>query len=182
MIKPLLKWIANVVVGNYEIYRIYQSPLRIDKPSLRNAAHIEKIDGDRLKRETSPDIRDQAVYAGDGATVYAYFEQENILGVCCYWEGERYRERNFWPLQPDEAKLVQIIVTPEARGKGVATSLIIHSSADLQAMGKSHCYARIWHSNHPSIRAFENAGWQRIATVFHLYPLGRGKRIRLVRK
>ena len=178
----LLKRFAHFFAGDYEIYRIYQSSERSDKSALPDATRIEKVDGKRLSRATSPDLRDQAGYAGDGATVYAYIEQENILGVCCYWEGERYRKRNFWPLQNDEAKLVQIVVTPEARGKGVATALIIHSCVELQANGKSRCYARIWHSNHPSIRAFEKAGWQRIATVIHLCPFGRGKRIRLIRK
>ena len=178
----LLKRLAHFFAGNYEIYRIYQSPERSDKPALPDATRIEQVDGERLDKETSPDLRDQAGYAGDGATVYAYIEQEKILGICCYWEGERYRTRNFWPLQEDEAKLVQIIVTPEARGKGVAPALITHSCADLQENGKNRCYARIWHSNKPSIRAFEKAGWKHIATVIHIYPFGRDKGIRLIHK
>jgi RimJ/RimL family protein N-acetyltransferase len=48
--------------------------------------------------------------------------------------------------------------------------------------GYRRLYARIWHSNHPSIATFEKAGWAYIALVIEVFPLGLKSPWRLVRR
>jgi hypothetical protein len=62
----------------------------------------------------------------------------------------------------------------------VATALIAGSYADMRHHGIEHCYARIWHSNYPSLNAFEKANWQPISTVIEFHPFNLGKRLRWV--
>lgn len=71
-------------------------------------------------------------------------------------------------LQPDEAKLIDVITAAEERGKGFAPLLIRDATAFMKTLGYERIYARIWHSNHASQRAFEKAGWRRTGTVLFL--------------
>ena len=43
----------------------------------------------------------------------------------------------------------------------------------------SQVYARIWHSHKASLRAFQKAGWTRVAIVIEINPLRRQTPIRL---
>jgi RimJ/RimL family protein N-acetyltransferase len=65
------------------------------------------------------------------------------------------------------------------RGKRIAPALIEASLHDVRRHGFERAYARVWHSNHPSLRAFQSAGWQRVATVVELHPFGRKKPLRI---
>ena len=175
--KALLKKMLRLLFGDYAPYFIYASPaqLPVSAPSLRVAA----VDRDRIAASADALIREQAGYAGEGAHAFACFDGERIVGVCFYWHGARYLTRNFWPLRDGEAKLVQIITLPEMRGRQVAQTLIAASVRELGAQGWQRAYARIWHSNTPSLRAFEKAGWRKIALVLELYPFARKKPLRL---
>lgn len=183
MTLTILKRIAHKVAGDYSIYRIYASPgadqLVRGSPTEMDSS-VERIDADSLNSQPSVLMRNQAGYAGSEAEFFAYKSDGRIVGICCYWSGELYRRRNFWPLKEDEAKLVQIVVDPEFRGKGIATALIRHSCADMAQRGVRRCFARIWHSNEPSIRAFEKADWKHVATVVELSPFNLGRRLRFV--
>ena len=118
-------------------------------------------------------------YLGHQANAYGCFFEQRLIGLCVYWHGERYAARNFWPLRSHEAKLVQIVVSPEMRGRGVATALIEVSARGMADCGFNTLYARIWHSNLPSIRAFQRAAWRRIALVAEINPLRCARPIRL---
>ena len=183
MTSAILKRIAHKVAGNYSIYRIYASPEAdaiVRNSPVAMDSSVERTDANSLKSQPSAVIRDQAGYDGPEAEFFAYHNDGRIVGICCYWSGELYRSRNFWPLKEDEAKLVQIVVDPEFRGKGIATALIRNSCADMAQRGVRRCFARIWHSNKPSIRAFEKADWKHVATVIELAPLNLGRRLRFV--
>lgn len=180
--KSLAKKLARLVLGDYSIYYIYArtasaQPVHRAKPS--STVDVRPVDEPALRAQDDPAIRDQAGYAGAGTLAYAAFINERMMGVCFYWFGERYRARNFWPLKPDEAKLVQIWVHPDARGRGVATRLIVDSFEWVAGHGFHRSYARIWHTNTPSIKAFERAGWARVAKVIEINPLRRKRPIRL---
>ena len=68
-------------------------------------------------------------------------------------------------LRPSEAKLIDVVTVPEERGKGFAPRLIREAEACMKGLGYDRIYARIWHSNHASQRAFAKAGWRRIGTI-----------------
>jgi RimJ/RimL family protein N-acetyltransferase len=99
--------------------------------------------------------------------------------VCWYWYGERYRQsRNFWPLQSGEAKLIELGTRENARGAGYASMLIAESSRRMFEGGFTRLFARIWHSNEPSLRAFEKAGWRNVAFIVELEIRGIRRKLR----
>jgi GNAT superfamily N-acetyltransferase len=103
--------------------------------------------------------------AEDGVRVFVCLQQDTVVGICIYWYGERYLKRNFIRLQAQQAKLVHIETLPTMRGKGIASQLIRYSAAMMATSGFTRLYARIWHSNTPSIKSFTNAGWQYLTTI-----------------
>lgn len=172
--KDHLKKLARTLLGEYGLYFIYQGPGQAEKPpsDLKNSSAftINPVEETAIEASDDPLIREQLPYLGEGTRAFGCFLGERLVGVCVYWYGERYLQRNFWPLDAGEAKLVQIVTIPEMRGRGVAGQLISHSCQQLLLTGFSQAYARIWHSNTPSLRAFERVGWKRIALVVEINP------------
>jgi len=180
--KELAKNIARIIFGEYSIYYIYASPDNSHNTSqieLKSGHSVQVVDLDTVKSSADPLIRDQVNYLGSEALAYACYVEDRIAGLCIYWFGERYQKRNFWPLKEGEAKLVQIVTVPQLRGGGIAMELITRSNMDMLKKGFSRMYARIWHSNAPSLRAFQRAGWTRRALLIEMNPLRLGKPIRL---
>jgi GNAT superfamily N-acetyltransferase len=177
----LLKWLAQRLLGDYAIYRIVAFDLRSTGSALTEQGVVE-VDESAVSASGDALVREQAGFCGNGAHVFAVMESGRIVALAAYWHGERYRSRNFWPLQPGEAKLVQIVTVADRRGAGLATRLIQASAARMAALGFGRLYARIWHSNHPSKAAFTRAGWHGIATAIELQPLGVLPRLRIVRQ
>lgn len=180
--KALAKKLAHILLGEYSAYYVYaQSAEGAQQAAtqITSSFSVRKVDALVIDAHANAIINAQAGYAGVESHTYACFEEDRIVGVCFYWFADRYLKRNFWPLESGEAKLVQIISLPEVRGRGVATALVARSCADMMQQGFHQTYARIWHSNTPSQRAFERAGWQRIALVIEINPLRRSRPIRL---
>lgn len=48
----------------------------------------------------------------------------------------------------------------------LATALLLYSQGQMAEHSFSRCYARIWHSNRPSLRVFSKMGWAGVALVF----------------
>lgn len=190
MVKGLIKRLLRGILGDYSIYRVLGSGL-VAAPQ---PAHFElqEVDGAFVAVLEDSLLREQAWYGGPESRIFACFEareKEASLGqraeplaLCAYWYGPRYAQRNFWPLQPGEAKLVQIITSERARGRGAASHLIQASTAILRAEGWTRLYARVWHSNTPSLRAFERAGWLPIALVLEFHLFGRKSPTRFTRR
>jgi GNAT superfamily N-acetyltransferase len=181
--KEIAKRLLRMLLGDYSAYYIYS--LSADEPSTpeatsTDALRMRPIDEPVIACCAEPLIREQASYAGAGSRAYACFNGDRIVSVCFYWFGDRYLKRNFWPLAEHEAKLVQIVTLPDMRGRGIASLLIAFSSSEMRKDGFCRLYARIWHSNKPSMIAFERACWHRIATVIEVNPcrLSRPFRIR----
>lgn len=75
-------------------------------------------------------------------------------------------------LRQQEAKLIDVITTPGHRGKEIAPYLIRLVTEDMKTIGIQRLYARIWHSNHASQRAFAKAGWHPMGLVLFISPAG----------
>jgi len=180
--KELAKKIARTTLGEYSAYYIYASPDKREstpQSGSRSNRSVRLADQSAVESSSEPLIRDQLHYLGSEALAYACYVDGRIAGLCIYWFGERYRKRNFWPLSDREAKLVQIVTVPWLRGGGIATELIGLSCLDMLENGFDRTYARIWHSNTPSLRAFQRAGWSRRALVLELNPLRLRRPIRI---
>jgi GNAT superfamily N-acetyltransferase len=175
----LLVKCARWLFGEYGLYFVYRL-------QAQNAAVVPAVTHALIRPQESDLLRsprailaEQAWYLGPECEAFALADDAGLAAVCFYWHGQRYRQRGFWPLTRGEAKLVQIVVDPSARGKGLAAQLIQASAAEMGRNGWQALYARIWHSNHPSLRAFERAGWERIAFVVEVFPFGWGRKLRL---
>ena len=179
-LRDRLKPLAARVLQDYEIYWIFRCQAMPERARLpAQECVLTEVDAAGVKALPSALLRGQAAYAGDGAHAFLATLHGVPAGLCFYWSGERYRTRNFWPLRPGEAKLVQLVVDPAYRGRGIATRLIANSAATLAEAGLGTLYARVWHSNAPSIGAFHHAGWRRIALVVTLLPRGVQRRVRI---
>lgn len=165
-LKNFLKRLAGQLIGEYSPYFIYRwTADRADEGIYRETGfNVRPIDGEQLAASDAL-MQAQAGYLGEESMAFGCFVDEQLVGLCFYWFGDRYKPRGFWPLAQGEAKLVHIIVSPSGRGRGVAPELIQASARAMVDAGFSNLYARIWHSNRPSLRAFEKAGWLRIAFV-----------------
>jgi RimJ/RimL family protein N-acetyltransferase len=178
----MLKRLARAVLGDYSLYRIYAlEPASTDAApgslDLREVTDMAVLSNARFD-----EIRALENYRGDDATCFAVFEEDTPVAACWFWFGDTYKQRNFWPLQVRHAKLVQITTALPYRGKGYAPMLLAFAAAEMKQRGFEKLYARIWHSNAPSIAAFEKAGWRYVAFVAELYPFGKTRPWRVVRR
>ena len=178
--KQLTKQLFRKVFGDYELYSIYVWEKGIEQKPEDFA--IRQLSIDDLLGSSSSQIRKISNYAGGDAYIFGVEENDNVLCACCYWHNERYpTERGFWRLEPQEAKLVQIVTAREARNRGLARQLISASGFAMSEKGFNKLYARIWKGHRASERAFEAAKWSRCATVVGIEFLGRRIRLRLAR-
>lgn len=149
----------------YEIYRIMVNR----EPSRAAPVSLPGLRVDRLERiapSASDELRDMNEYAGKDSIGFGAWIDDQLVGACWYWFGDRYRrERGFILLPELTAKLVQVTVVRSHRGKGVAPILISESSRAMAHTGFNALYARIWHSNTPSRNAFAKADWRVAGSV-----------------
>lgn len=176
--KELLKSLAHAILGDYSAYHILRREKIAGAAAPASPYRVVPVERETIAACADPLMREQAGYAGDGALAYACLHDGEIVGLCFYWYGERYLSRNFWPLKSAEAKLVQIITSPRMRGKRVAGTLIAASCADMMDRGFDRLFARVWHSNEPSLRAFAGAQWMCCASVIEIYPFRRQRPLR----
>lgn len=181
--KRIFKQLLHLLFGDYAIFHIYTCTTATTAATTATACAtpprspttdrftVREVGAAELACSTDRLICEQAGYLGDESFAFACFEGERIVGVCFYWFGARYKTRNFWPLAEHQAKLVQIITLPDLRGHQVASTLIALSTQAMFEKGFERHFARIWHSNTPSKRAFERARWHYVVTVVEVNPL-----------
>ena len=178
-----VRWLARFLFRDYSVYRIYHMcmdnmmPRGVAAPEVKKFRFRSVPEGE-IRSSLDQLIAEQAWYHGEDVHAYACLDRSRIVGLCFFWYGKRYGERNFWPLAEKEAKLVQLIVLPEMRNMGIARDLIRFAVHDMAQRGFEHAYARIWWNNEPSQRAFENAGWKPLATVAEFRFRGQKKPFR----
>jgi hypothetical protein len=188
MFKRLFKWIAHKLCGNYTLYRIYRGPGPLPDGAEKAASDSSDLVfgplHGRSELDASPhaSLRELAQYAGEDAYGFGAWLDGSLVGACWYWVGERYRQRNYWPLKANEAKAIQIVTIRECRSRGIASKLTQYASAEMVRLGYHVQYARIWQSNQSSIGVLEKTGWTYYAFVIELYPLGRRTPLRITRR
>jgi RimJ/RimL family protein N-acetyltransferase len=168
-----LRTILRRLLGDYALYRIYSCSPGMESVAVHDGARFEPLTSlDPLVQSSDTELRGLAPYAGREAFGFGAWIGADLAAACWFWVGDRYRQRNFWPLDEGEAKLVQIVTAERHRGRGLARELIRYSTVEMARIGFRRLYARVWHSNEASIRAFERAGWQYIAFVAEAHPFG----------
>ena len=175
--KRYLKLILRRFLGDYEIFNIYCCASPFGSPD--RPVEMVEISADLCRQSPYPEIQDLAGYAGRDAKGFGLIDKGELVCACWYWYGEQYTlKRGFWPLEDNEAKLVQITTVESARGKAFARNLIAASSRSMESEGFRCLFARIWFGHTASERVFKAVGWQRIATVLTVQAPFCGQRIR----
>ena len=173
--------LLTFLLGDYELYRVFEVELSdCEVPAAAGIRLAPITDPQVVLAAPDSELRTSAAYAGDEALGYGAWVDDELVGVEWVWYGERYRKRNFWPLGARDAKSVQTTVARSHRGRGLARLLLLYAKADLARRGFRRVYARIWHSNAPSVAVYRRAGWREIAFVATVYPLGLRRPLRLV--
>ena len=153
-----LKTLAHIVFGEYALYEIYALSLNHAEPTKtfeRDLVLAPILDPAELAAAPAEEVRQLARYAGPDAACFAAWKQGKMAAACWFWFGETYKQRNFWPLGEGEAKLVQITVDQEFRGQGIARQLLRYAADVMRQRDFKQLFARIWHSNLASIKAFD---------------------------
>lgn len=190
-----LKRTLHFVLGDYQIYRIYArdlSELKVRDMAQEAENHLSEfrtngydfrpVTKDDIEAAADEDIRSRAFYAGDGAHTYAVYHQSQIVCLQCFWFGERYRQRDFWPLEEGQAKSVEIFTVAKARGKGLAIALKTYTDADMKEKGFNQLLSRVWYSHVSSCRMNEKSGWMNTSIVVEITPFRMGWTMRFVHK
>jgi GNAT superfamily N-acetyltransferase len=182
MIAALFKIVKRIThaLFNYSIFVVYSyNCIPVEKRAVLQGRDFRLVTHEEIAKSDDDLISEQAWYGGAGSYLYACFVDGRIVSLCAYWYGDRYITRNFWPLATKEAKLVQLFTVPSMRGKGIAPELIQYSSNAMINQGFGKLFARVWHSNYPSRKAFENSNWSAISTVIEIHPIKKIKPLRL---
>ncbi len=181
MLVRTLKRLARVLLGDYGIYRVY-----VCEPPWLGANDAPSFEVGPLAPEelaqAGEELSELDWYFGPECHAYACRDGGALIAVAFFWHGERYRQRNFWPLRAGEAKLVQLLTIRAARGRGAATILVREATRAMFGQGFSKVFARVWHSNRASVSAFERAGFRRCADVVEVFPFRSDRSRRWVRR
>lgn len=176
-----------LLLGDYELFRIYRcDPAGLPEPDLSSFSaqgyEFREVSAAEIASAADDAIRSRLGYCGENAMVFAVYLRGEAVCVQWFWFGERYRQRNFWPLEAGQAKSVELFTVGEQRGKGLATALKLFSAKRMQEKGFRQLFSRIWHSHTESRRVSERAGWKQVAIVMEFAPFGLGRTIRLVHR
>ena len=183
MLRRFAKWIAELLFAPYELNRIYLLDVTQYDKAAPSGFDLRPITSpDQIRDSPDPQMREHAWYAGEEAHAFGLWENGALVCMCVFWSHRRFRDAGILKLQERQVVMVDLITVAECRGRGYAPIVIRYAETELKRAGFQTLYSWVWHSNQPSIRAFEKAGWSYIAFVAKLTPIGYGKAIRLERR
>ena len=126
-----------------------------------------------IAQSSDPGLRNRSGRCRPGLKRFGAWMNGELAGVCGFEFGEEYlRAEAFFPLGGDQAELTDIFTCSNKRGAGVARRLIRFSTEQMHGAGFHSLYAKVWHSNHLSSRAFLAAGWSEYCFFVRLQPKG----------
>ncbi len=75
--------------------------------------------------------------------------------------------------------MVDLLISEKYKGKGYALAMTLFSERDLVINGYKKIWTWVWHSNGPSIRVFEKAGWVYSHQLIELQLYGMESHLRI---
>jgi len=166
--------VVQSLFGDYGCYKIFAYDLEksVESSGLEPPLRFAEVSPGDVQNAKDEVIRNEAWYGGSDSRGFGIYRDDRLVCLQWFWYGERYKRRNFWPLEPGEAKSVQLVTVPSEQGQGLATKLKQWSAYRMKQAGFSRLYSRIWYTHRSSIRVSEKAGWKHVATVVKIYPFG----------
>ncbi len=172
----MIKRLARVLFGDYRLYRIYayDTARATADAALPGVRYGPVTDTAQLENAEDPVLRGLVRYAGDGAFGYGAWVDGTLAALSWYWTPARHQDHDLWPLAPHDAWWAQLTTAAAYRGRGIAGGLARYATGQMAQRGYATLYGSVWHNHYVSMRAcFEPAGWEYVAKVTLLYPLGR---------
>ena len=157
----LLKRIAQVLLGEYQLIRIYYR--ETESPELHPPIGVElrAISGTEIYTNDQT-LRDHTWYgeSREQSRGFGLWSQGDLVAACWLWTSRHPNlPRRFAAIEDDEAVLMDIVTAKASRGRGYAGLLIDFATREMHKAGYRKLWTWIWHSNTPSIRAFSKANW-----------------------
>ena len=186
MIKTIVRALLALTRTEYGCFKIFRSDLASferPRPRFPPGYSVSQVTGAEVERARDKEMARQAGFDGRDSLGFAVFHDREIVSLGWIWHGARYREeRNFWPLGPREAKVVQSFTIPSERGRGLSALLMQHCNQELKVRGFERVYTRIWWNHHASLRSAEKLGRKHIATMLELRLFGAKRPLRFVKR
>ncbi len=173
--RRLLKAIGKLVFGRYRLARIYGLELRSFHFAPYPEYDLRRITRSDVERCSDPKLNERGSYGGENAYGFGLWYQGELASTCWFWNHYRFQDPKLWEIRPHEAIMVDLMTADAYRGHGLAPILTEFAADQLKRDGFERLVSWVWHSNYPSIRAFEKAGWSYIAFVANL-PIFHSKR------
>ena len=181
--RSLVKRIAGLVFAEYRLNRIYRLDLQSYQCCLPNAECIlRRITQNEVQKCPDEKLRGRSSYGGENAYGFGAWVSGNLASMCWFWNNQRFNDAELWSIGPRDAFMVDLITSDSHRGRGLAAIVTQFAASELKRDSFETAITCVWHSNYPSIRTFEKAGWRYVAFVLNLQPRGCGKPIRLTWK
>ena len=184
MFSSLFKKTAKLLLGNYGLYRVYRFDLTESipphEPMRESKLEFIRLSDSHLNRYMDTSLAGSFWYDGDEAFGFGIISGDELIAVQWYWSiGNRYSQRESWPLVQGEVKSVHIETIPRYRGKGLAKALKLYSMQALKDQGYTAVLSRVWHNHMSSIHMNNALGAQQIGWIFKFSPMGKFQPIRL---
>ena len=132
------KAIARALGIEYRCFRVFSLEMdSLPEPNpLPPGYRCAEVTGDEVREAMQPTIQGEAWYCGEDSLGFGVYFGSELVALQWVWFGDGYRRRrNFWPLERNEAKSVELVTAPEHRGLGLATCLKQFSARQLAAKG-----------------------------------------------
>ena len=169
IIRPILR----LFVGQYALNHIYYVDLPVSEPDPVAEWQIRPItsrEKELIDRSPDQKLRKSNGFDGPGATGFVLMVNNEPCTTCWFHNPLLYGQQAMWTIASDEAALVDLVTAEHYRGRNMAPYVIAMSGNVLANRGFRRLMAWIWWSNTPSRRAFEKAGWKKVAFVAQFNP------------
>jgi RimJ/RimL family protein N-acetyltransferase len=163
-IKDLLKRALSRIV-DYRINWIFAQNTAVEAPALPPSIEITVFDDQHLAAFAHhPDARVRSAMSFERAGCIGFVLLADAEPAACihFADRSRYESVSTWPLANNEVALVNVTTLPEHRSRRYASLLIAQATSSLVPSRYRRALAHIWWNHHASLRAFRNAGWQRV--------------------
>jgi hypothetical protein len=162
MFKGLVGHLLRLVASDYWngwVYLFTPTPT----PLANTRIHCAPIsDLDIILESPHEELRKQGHDLGSYAWPFGAWMGNELAAICWFQARDTYRGHGGLLLLADnDAELTQITTAHVFRGQRIAPDLIRYGSWCMGRSGYTRLYAKIWHDNVASIKAFESAGWMR---------------------
>lgn len=151
---------GRTVLRSYRLVRIYETDLESKHTAPPLGVDIRRIRSpNEMCQAKDARMRDHAWFVDGEAIAFGLWVDGDLVATCVNWTTPRFQDPAVATLQQDEVALVDLLTAAQYRGRGYGGMLLAYTEDALKRYRFRRAVCTVWHSNEPSIRTFERAGW-----------------------